>query len=111
MRLNITMSTELIDAVKAKDTLAVKRIIANGADLEGVDENAMTALLHACELQSFELLKLLVDAGADVNHPNVMGYHPLDIAYWQGEFRMGCYTAESERIVSYLTRHGGKSFS
>ncbi|MCU7976049.1 ankyrin repeat domain-containing protein [Shewanella sp. SW36] len=44
------MSTELIDAVKAKDTLAVKRIIANGADLEDVDENAMTALLHACEL-------------------------------------------------------------
>lgn len=31
------MSTELIHAVKAKDTLAVKRIIANGADLEGVD--------------------------------------------------------------------------
>lgn len=60
------MSTELIHAVKAKDTLAVKRIIANGADLECVDENGMTALLHACELQSFEILKLLVDAGADV---------------------------------------------
>lgn len=105
------MSTELIDAVKAKDTLAVKRIIANGADLESVDENGMTVLLHACELQSFELLKLLVDAGADVNHPNAQGYHPLDIAYWQGEFRMGSYTAESQRMVSYLRRHGGKSFS
>ncbi|WP_249195583.1 MULTISPECIES: ankyrin repeat domain-containing protein [Shewanella] len=57
------MSTELIDAVKAKDTLAVKRIIANDANLEGVDNGGMTALLHACELQSFELLKLLVDAG------------------------------------------------
>ncbi|AAN53983.1 ankyrin repeat domain-containing protein [Shewanella oneidensis MR-1] len=105
------MSTELIHAVKAKDTLAVKRIIANGADLECVDENGMTALLHACELQSFEILKLLVDAGADVNHPNAQGYQPLDIAYWQGEFRMGCYTAESQRMVSYLSRHGGKSFS
>lgn len=105
------MSTELIHAVKAKDTLAVKRIIANGADIQGVDENGMTALLHACDLQSFELLKLLVDAGADVNHPNALGYRPLDIAYWQGEFRMGCYTAESQRMVSYLSRHGGKSFS
>lgn len=102
------MSTELIHAVKAKDTLAVKRIIANGAD---VDENGMTALLHACELQSFELLKLLVDAGANVNHPNALGYRPLDIAYWQGEFRMGCYTTESQRMVSYLSRHSGKSFS
>ncbi|MCT8871945.1 ankyrin repeat domain-containing protein [Shewanella xiamenensis] len=111
MRLNIPMNTELIHAVKAKDTLAVKRIIANGADLEGVDKNGMTALLHACELQSFELLKLLVDAGADVNHPNALGYRPLDIAYWQGEFRMGCYTTESQRMVSYLSRHGGKSFS
>jgi len=90
MRLNsYQMSTELIDAVKAKDTLAVKRIIANSADLEGVDENGMTALLHACELQSFELLKLLVDAGADVNHPNALGYHPLDIAYWRASFAWG----------------------
>ncbi len=105
------MSTELIHAVKAKDTLAVKRIIANDADLEGVDKNGMTALLHACELQSFELLKLLVDAGADVNHPNKLGYRPLDIAYWQGEFRMGCYTTESQRMMGYLSRHGGKSFS
>ena len=101
------MNTELIHAVKAKDTHAVKRIIAN----EGVDKNGMTALLHACELQSFELLKLLVDAGADVNHPNALGYRPLDIAYWQGEFRMGCYTTESQRMVSYLSHHGGKSFS
>ena len=105
------MNTELIHAVKAKYTLAVKLIIANGADLEGVDKNGMTALLHACDLQSFELLKLLVDAGADVNHPNALGYRPLDIAYWQGEFRMGCYTTESQRMVSYLSHHGGKSFS
>ena len=105
------MNTELIYVVKAKDTLAVKRIIANDADLEGVDKNGMTALLHACDLQSFELLKLLVDAGADVNHPNALGYRPLDIAYWQGEFRMGCYTTESQRMVSYLSHHGGKSFS
>jgi len=51
-----------------------------------------------------------VDAGADVNHPHALGYRPLDIAYWQGEFRMGCNTAESLRMVSYLSRHGGQSF-
>ena len=96
---------------KAKDTLAVKRIITNGADLEGVDESGMTALLHACDLQSCELLKLMVDAGEDVNNPNAIGYQQLDIAYWQEQFRMGCYTAESGRMVSYLIRHGGKSFS
>jgi len=46
MRLNSDqMSTELIDAVKAKDTLAVKRIIANGANLEGVDDGGTLACL------------------------------------------------------------------
>ncbi|WP_373316171.1 hypothetical protein [Shewanella morhuae] len=34
----------------------------------------MTALLHACELQSCELLKLMVDAGEDVNNPNAIRY-------------------------------------
>ncbi|MGL4712632.1 MAG: hypothetical protein ACRCWP_08760 [Shewanella sp.] len=69
-------------------------------------DGSIPLFLHACELQSFELLKLLADAVADVNHPNALGYHPLDIAYWQGEFPMGCYTAESERWVSYLSRNG-----
>ncbi|MGL5047429.1 MAG: hypothetical protein ACRC6S_07680 [Shewanella sp.] len=48
----------------------------------------------------------IADAGADASHPNAMGYHPLDIAYWQGEFPMGCDTAESECRVSYLSRNG-----
>ncbi|MFV0596143.1 ankyrin repeat domain-containing protein [Shewanella sp.] len=74
------MSIELIDALKAKDVLAVKRIIAND------DEDGMLALLHTCELQSFALLKLLEVKGADVNHPNVQGHYAVDIAYWHCEF-------------------------
>lgn len=103
------MSTQLIKAVKAKSVIAVKRILSSGCDLDAVDEKGMTALLHACEVQSFEILKSLVDAGANVNHKDSLGYHPIDIAYWYGEFRMGSYTLESQKMVKYLEQHGGTS--
>lgn len=105
----MTMSSELIEAVKAKSRVEVRRIISDGCDLECSDEKSMTALLHACEAQSFDILKSLVDAGANVNHKNALGYQPVDIAYWHGEFRMGTYTIESQRMVKYLQKHGGKS--
>lgn len=105
------MSGKLIEAVKSKNIAEVKRILTNGCDLETSDENSMTALLHACEVQCFDILKVLVDAGANVNHKDALGYQPVDIAYWHGEFRMGAYTAESRRMVKYLENHGGKSSS
>lgn len=46
---------------------------------------------------------------ANVNHKDDFGYQPVDIAYWHGEFRMGVYTKESQRMVKYLEKHGGKS--
>lgn len=103
------MSTELIEAVKAKDAIEVKRILSNGCNLESADDKNMTALSHACEIQSFDILKTLVDAGVNVNHKDALGYQPVDIAYWHGEFRMGAYTTESQRMVKYLEKHGGRS--
>tara|TARA_Y100000296_G_C5170250_1_gene256906 strand:- start:2354 stop:2683 length:330 start_codon:yes stop_codon:yes gene_type:complete len=105
----MNMSSELIKAVKAKNTIEVRRLISAGCDLERTDDKNMTALLHACEVQSFDILKALVDAGANVNHIDDLGCQPVDIAYWNGEFRMGAYTTESQRMVRYLERHGGKS--
>lgn len=103
------MSSKLIEAVKAKKTIEVRRIISVGCDLESSDDRNMTALLHACEVQSFDILKALVDAGGNVNHKDDLGYKPVDIAHWYGEFRMGAYTTESQRMVKYLEKHGGKS--
>ncbi len=105
----MTMSINLIEVVKSKNIAEVKRMLTNGCDLETLDEKSMTALSHACEVQSFDILKALVDAGANVNHKDALGYQPVDIAYWYGEFRMGAYTAESRRMVKYLEDHGGKS--
>lgn len=103
------MSAELIEAVKAKSVDDVSRIISKGCDLEFSDDKNMTALLHACEIQSFDILVVLVDAGANVNNKDALGYQPVDMAYWHGEFRMGAYTSESQKMVEYLERHGGRS--
>lgn len=103
------MNLELIEAVKSKNINDVIRLLAEGYDLEQVDPKGMTALLHSCEVQSFDILKLLVDAGAKVNHANAMGLVAVDIAYWYGEVRMTTYTPESTKMVKYLQANGGKS--
>jgi uncharacterized protein len=105
------MSQELINAVRNKLTQDVKSIIASGCDLEYCDEKKMTALSHCCQVQSLEILKVLVAAGANVNHKDGLGYQPIDIANWYGEYRNGAYTEQSKEMVAHLKGHGGESFN
>ncbi len=74
------ISKELIEAVRSKHIQDVQKIIAEGCDLEYCDDKKMTALSHCCEVQSLDILKILVVAGANVNHIDELGYQPIDIA-------------------------------
>lgn len=103
------MSNELIQSVKNGSIKDINNLLSKGFDIDSSDADGMTPLLHACELQNFDIMKLLVDFGADVNHKNKLGHKAVDIAYWYGEFRMGCYTAVSQKMVKYLTNHGATS--
>jgi ankyrin repeat protein len=57
--------TILIDAVKANAPIeAIKLIIQLGAFINSVDDKHRTALHHACEIGSFDVVKLLLKKGA-----------------------------------------------
>lgn len=101
------MGQALIDAVVKHDIITVKQLIKQGVDVEYVDSQNMTALLHCCQLQLLDILMLLVEAGADVHHANNLGHLPVELAHWHGEFHIGSYTATSQKIVKYLERYGG----
>ncbi|WP_299775519.1 ankyrin repeat domain-containing protein [uncultured Pseudoteredinibacter sp.] len=105
------MSQELIEAVRNKKIDSVRKFIADGFDLEYCDNKKMTALSHCCEVQSLDILKILVEAGANVNHKDELGYRPIDIAGWYGEYRNGAYTKQCLDIIAYLKEHGGESFN
>ena len=76
-----------------KDIPFVKTLLSVGAQINAQNpDHTCTPLLNACLAGSFELVKLLVEAGADVNYQNIKGDSPLLIA---------C-TTNNEAIAHYL---------
>lgn len=63
----------LLDAAANGDTATVLRWIAEGADINVVNEKGWTPLVMAAFNQHMQTVKVLVDAGADVNHQSVNG--------------------------------------
>lgn len=57
----------LLDSAWCGDLERVKECLANGADIEARDDNGKTALMVAVVADSFELVKYLVEQGADIN--------------------------------------------
>ena len=100
------MSHSLIEAVKTKEPAKVRHMLGEACNIEEQDEQGMTALLHACEAQQFDIVKSLVESGANIKHKNASGHGALEIARWHGEVRMGVYSGECQRIVKYLKQKG-----
>jgi ankyrin repeat protein len=74
--------TELIAAVKAANPRAVKDLLrADKALAKGTDAGGSTALHHAAAFASPSIVKMLLDAGADVEAKNRFGQRPLHWAF------------------------------
>ena len=87
----IGMSTpapfRLHDAVSRCDEAEVLRLIQNGAQLNELDEFGMTPLHCAVYCGYTEIVKLLIDAGADVNAISTQGTSAL----WHAEDDFGLH--------------------
>ncbi len=73
------------------------------------DDTGATPLHWAAQTQSLPLVKLLLDAGADPKCRNALGlgFTPLDVAYWHGEYRMGAYTDVCKQIAALISQAEG----
>lgn len=58
----------------------VKRIIALNPDLDDVDNDVQTVLMHAAQAEQEEILNFLLESGADIHKRNRFGYTPLLVA-------------------------------
>lgn len=61
------LTAALIQAAEAADTVAVARLIRQGADLDGRDARGRTPLMAATQANAVEVVRELLDAGADVD--------------------------------------------
>lgn len=66
------------------DLATLDRLLSLGLDINGVDEQGATALLHAVGTGQLELCKALAERGADLNHVSARGVAPLAAAILAG---------------------------
>ncbi|MEO6908789.1 MAG: ankyrin repeat domain-containing protein [Abditibacteriaceae bacterium] len=95
-----TLDVQLIAAVKAKDARKVGDLLARNANPNAHENDATgtTALGVAAPLGNLEIVKMLVEAGADVENGNVPGQSPLVLAASENQ----------DEVISYLLQRGAK---
>eukprot|EP00929_Paragymnodinium_shiwhaense_P064380 TRINITY_DN32234_c0_g1_i1.p1 TRINITY_DN32234_c0_g1~~TRINITY_DN32234_c0_g1_i1.p1 ORF type:complete len:227 (+),score=44.65 TRINITY_DN32234_c0_g1_i1:166-846(+) len=71
------LTTPLMLAAHRNDVAQVKRLVAEGADVEGQDMYGWTALRYAVRANSKDAVEALIEGGADVNRPSQSGRTPL----------------------------------
>jgi uncharacterized protein len=79
-------------------------LLDEDVDLTIVDSVGTTPLMIAAGTGAPEIVELLLKAGADPTPKDKHGYTAEMYAYWNGEYRMGTYTAESLKIAEMLRR-------
>lgn len=82
--------TPLMTAAHLGHLQIVRDLLAAGADVRAEDDRGYTALFHACynpELDRgfADVVKVLIDAGSDIEHKIVYGVRPLMLAAGAGE--------------------------
>ena len=70
----------LVEAVKSRDTDAVRTLLAEGVDVNAPQSDGATALHWAAYRDDVDTAALLIKAGANVNTANELGATPLWLA-------------------------------
>eukprot|EP00448_Togula_jolla_P001860 CAMPEP_0170609862 /NCGR_PEP_ID=MMETSP0224-20130122/22346_1 /TAXON_ID=285029 /ORGANISM="Togula jolla, Strain CCCM 725" /LENGTH=203 /DNA_ID=CAMNT_0010935187 /DNA_START=46 /DNA_END=657 /DNA_ORIENTATION=- len=94
------LETLLHVATKEQNATEVRRLIAQGVDVNKADVDLYTPLHRACDLKDAALTELLLDSRADpnVSHPGLDGWTPLHVAAWRND----------AACTKLLIKHGSK---
>ncbi len=91
----------LFAAARAGAAAEVARLLDAGVAIDAIDRYGSTALSMAASAGRLEVVRLLVERGADVNHAeSFYGARPLDLALF---FR------RHDEVAAFLLRHGAES--
>ena len=83
-----------LEAVRQGDALQLQKLLADRQDklnLNGYDKEGQTALHRFCSQGNLELVKLLVQSGADTGLANREGWAPVHVAVYGGHKEIAHY--------------------
>jgi ankyrin repeat protein len=89
----------VLDAANAGDIAAVRRSLDAGASVNSTSKYGVSALGFAAERGYFDMVRLLVDRGADVNViDSFYGSRPVDFALRGGHLDIAVYLLEHKAM-------------
>jgi|SRR6185437_888833 len=87
---------ELIEAVQAENVILTKELLASGANVNQQDKYDWTPLNWAAGKGNLELVKILLDSGADLFKVGIDKRTPLMIAFAAGRREVAAYLRQAE---------------
>lgn len=82
---NYTLEGQLHEAIYAGDLVAVRKLIAHGANPQAADHHGLTALHCAVNANAVVIAGFLIEQGSDINARNEkMDMTPLHLAAFYG---------------------------
>ena len=77
----VSTSVDIFEAIKNGELAGVKYFILNGVDVNSIDNSDTAILMRALWGKQFEIVKFLVDNGADINTTNSQSTVLIEAAY------------------------------
>jgi outer membrane protein assembly factor BamB len=101
-------SHPLLDAAQAGDRARVVSLLDGGADVNTLSRYRVSALGFAAERGHFEIVRLLVGRGADVNvTESFYGFRPIDFALRGGRLDIAMYLLEHGSLGAVSVLNAG----
>ncbi len=97
----LTTSEQLQEAARKGDAAAVKKLLDSGVDVNTKFRYGATALFYACDHGHLEVVKVLLDKGADLTiKDSFYGFTPLMLAVSPAQKRKPEHTEIAELLIA-----------
>jgi len=95
--IDINGFTPLICAVQYNSEEAIRLFLENGADIHIADKELRSAIWFACSIGNINIVRILVEYGADVNQCSISGKSP----------RFMALVKRAQDVVQFISEKGG----